>query len=150
MEAPDDYTLVMELVSPNNDWLNMLTLPTAVIMSEKACKDDAVEGPGVGSGAWKIDSYKFGDYTKIVANNDYWGEKANAETFTFRYIPENSARVIALQTGEIDICADPDPLELNYIKEDPKLELQQWKGGSLTYLAFNNAKEPMKIGRAHV
>lgn len=142
IEALDDYTVKMVLTAPNLDWLHMMTLPTAVVMSEKACNDDPVEGPGVGSGPWKIDSYKFGDYTKLVKNNDFWGEKAKGETFTFRYIPEASARLIALQTGEIDICADPDKLELDYITGDPKLELQEWKGSSLNYLAFNNQKAP--------
>lgn len=142
VEALDDYTVKMVLTAPNFDWLHMMTLPTAVVLSEKACTSDPVEGPGVGSGPWKIDSYKFGDFTKLVKNDNFWGEKAKGETFTFRYIPEASARLIALQTGEIDICADPDKLELGYITDDSKLELQSWKGSSLNYLAFNTQKGP--------
>ncbi len=140
--ADDDYTVTMVLNSANVDWLYMMTLPTAVVMSEKACTDDKVNGPGVGSGPWKLDSYQFGDFTKLVRNDKYWGTKAKAETFKFRYIPEKSARLIALQNGEIQICQDPDPLELKFIKDDPKLEVQEYKGGSLTYFAFNTKKEP--------
>ncbi len=142
VEALDDYTVKMVLTTPNLDWLHMMALPTAVVLSEKAITADPVEGVGVGSGPWMIDSYKFGDFTKLVRNDNFWGDKAKGETFTFRYIPEASARLIALQTGEIDICADPDKLELDYITGDKKLELQSWKGASLNYLAFNNQKGP--------
>ena len=42
----------------------------------------------------------------------------NAKTFTFRYIPEDSARLIALQNGEVDICMDPATIELGTIEDD--------------------------------
>ena len=107
VEAVDDLTVKMVLVDPNLDWPYMMTLPTASILSEKAVTEDPEKGPGVGTGPWQIDSYEFGNYTKLTAFADSWRGAPNAKTFTFRYIPENSARLIALQNGEVDICADP-------------------------------------------
>lgn len=142
VEAIDDLTVKMTLVDPNLDWPYMMTLPTASIQNEKAVTEDPTNGPGVGTGPWKIDSYEFGNYTKLVAFEDSWRGAPNAKSFTFRYIPEDSARLIALQNGEVDICAEPATIELGRIEEDPKLDLVQYDGGSLTYMAFNTQKEP--------
>lgn len=142
VEAVDDLTVKMTLVDPNLDWPYMMTLPTASIMNEKAVTDDPERGPGVGTGPWQVDSYEFGNYTTLTAFEDSWRGAPYAKTFTFRYIPEDSARLIALQNGEIDICAEPATIELGRIEEDPKLDLVSYDGGSLTYFAFNTQKEP--------
>ena len=142
VEAIDDLTVKMTLVDPNLDWPYMMTLPTACIQNEKAITEDPVDGPGVGTGPWKIDSYEFGNYTKLAAFEDSWRGAPNAKTFTFRYIPEDSARLIALQNGEIDICQTPAAIELGRIEEDPALDLIAYEGGSLTYMAFNTQREP--------
>lgn len=142
VEAVDDLTVKMVLVDPNLDWPYMMTLPTACIQNEKAITDDPVDGPSVGTGPWMVDSYEFGNYTTLVAFEDSWRGAPNAKTFTFRYIPEDSARLIALQNGEIDICAEPATIELGTIEDDPNLDLVQYDGGSLTYMAFNTQKEP--------
>lgn len=142
VEATDDYTVKMVLVDPNVDWPYMMTLPTASIMNEKAVKDDPKKGPGVGTGPWKIDSYEFGNYTKLVSFNEGWRGAPRAKSFTFRYIPDVSSRLIALQNGEIDICQEPSTVEIPNINNDENLDLITYKGGSLTYLAFNTKKAP--------
>ncbi|MEA4920942.1 MAG: ABC transporter substrate-binding protein [Clostridiaceae bacterium] len=140
--ADDDYSVTIKLFKANVDFPYMLTLPTASIINEKAVTDDAVDGPGVGSGPWKIDSYEFGDYVKLVRNDNYWGEKALTKTFTIRYMPDASPRLIALQTGEIDICQDPETLEIPHIESTKGLEVQSYEGSSLTYIAMNYTKAP--------
>lgn len=142
VEAVDDLTVKMVLVDPNLDWPYMMTLPTASILSEKAVTEDPEKGPGVGTGPWQIDSYEFGNYTKLTAFADSWRGAPNAKTFTFRYIPEDSARLIALQNGEVDICAEPATIELGTVEDDPNLDLISYDGGSLTYFAFNTKKSP--------
>lgn len=142
IEAVDDLTVKMVLVDPNLDWTYMMTLPTACIQNEKAITEDPTNGPAIGTGPWMVDSYEFGNYTKLVAFEDSWRGAPNAKSFTFRYIPEDSARLIALQNGEIDICAEPATIELGTIEDDPNLDLVQYDGGSLTYMAFNTQKEP--------
>lgn len=142
VEATDDSTVKIVLKSSNLDWPYMMTLPTASIMNEKACTDDPTDGPAVGTGPWKLDSYEFGNFTKLSAFADSWRKAPNAKTFTFKYIPDDSARLIALENGEVDICQDPSTIELSTITDDPRLDLISYKGGSLTYMAFNTKKAP--------
>lgn len=138
----DDTHFTIELHKANVDLPYLLTLPTASIINEKALKDNPMEGTGIGTGAWKLDSYEFGDFMKLVRNDKFWGEKAKAETFLMRYMPEASSRLIALETGEIDICYDPDTMELNHIRETKGLELQSYVGTGIQYFAMNYKKPP--------
>ena len=57
-------------------------------------------------------------------------------------MPEASSRVIALQTGEVDVCIDPPAIELSHIAEDSNLSLLQVSSERMHYLAFNMSGEP--------
>ncbi len=65
------------------------------------------------TGPYKLVEIKTGDYIKMEAFDDYWGEKAPARTITFKVVPEVSSRIAGLKTGEYDIITEipPDQLE---------------------------------------
>lgn len=140
--AADDFTVELKLFKVNYDFPYMLTLNTASILSEKAVTEDEVEGPNIGSGPFYVDSYEFGDYFTVRRNENFWGELAKPESVTFRYMPDKSPRLIALQTGEIDVCQDPELLEMSYVTDSPDLELQSFETQSMAYMMLNNAKAP--------
>lgn len=140
-EAVDDTTVRMELEAPNVDWLYTLSVAHMGIVSEKALADDPEEGGKIGTGAWMVDSYVPSDYVKVVRNDQYWGELPKSESITLKYMPENSARLIALQNGEIDVCLNPNNNELHFIEEDDNLSLVQYDGTNEVFL-------PLIIGQA--
>ncbi len=138
----DDTHISITLATVNVDFPYLLTLPTASIMCKKAVEAGEKDATGIGSGPWVLDSYEFGDYLKMTRNEKFWGEPAKAKTLTLRYMPEASARLVALETGEIDVCADPDSNELSHVTDNDKLELQTYTSSSIQYLAFNCEKGP--------
>ena len=142
MEAVDDYTVKIVLDKPNMDWLQLLSQPDMSILSRQAVEADEKKGPEIGTGTWVHKEFADSDYVLLSRFNDYWGELPKAETLKLVTIPEDSARLIALQNGEIDVCIDPNNSELNIISDDPKLELIQYKGTNLVYFAFNVSKAP--------
>ena len=44
-----------------------------------------------------------GDYVRFVRNENYWGEQPYYDEVIVKYIPDASARLQALQSGEIDL-----------------------------------------------
>jgi peptide/nickel transport system substrate-binding protein len=56
----------------------------------------------VGTGPFKLESWRIGDRLVLVRNDKYWGTKPKLRRLIFRPIPDNTARLQALQTGEID------------------------------------------------
>ena len=47
-------------------------------------------------------------------NEDYWGEPGVAKEIVFRTITDNSARVVALTNGEVDII---DGIDANVVEQ---------------------------------
>ena len=81
-----------------------LALPTCSILSEKAFQDDPEEGFRIGAGPWILQEFVVNDYLSFTRFDDYHFGPVKTQKLRVRYIPEDSARAIALQTGEIDLC----------------------------------------------
>lgn len=142
ISAIGDFTVQLKLVQVNYDFPYMLTLNTASILSEKAVTEDEVNGVNIGSGPYYVDSYEFGDYHTVRRNENFWGEPAKCESVTFRYMPDKSPRLIALETGEIDVCQDPELIELAHVEETEGLELQTFDSQSMVYFIMDTEKAP--------
>ena len=142
VEVVDDYTVKLVLVKPNVDWLDTLALPLASIVNQKAIEADELKGPWIGTGMWIITDLEEGDYVHMVKNENYWGGTTPTKELTFRYIPEESARLIALQNGEIDVCIGPADTELDFIRNDKNLVLIEIPSATCCYFSFNTAKGP--------
>ena len=142
IEATDDYTVVMTLNAPNVDWLMNLSNCVFSMTSEEAVTADAVNGPAIGTGAWKVKEFSASNYVVMDRNDDYWGELPVTKEVTLRYIAENATRLIALQNGEIDMCIDPSTTELGLITEDENLALVQYQSSTSTFLCFNTSVAP--------
>lgn len=138
----DDYNLEMVLNSPSQEFLEVLADPGMSILSEAAITAKGDEGVSVGSGAFYLEELVPEDYCTINRFDDYFGELPKTESIKFRKIAENSARVIALQTGEIDVCLNPSSIDLPHIAEDKNLQLIQTRGSRMIYWALNQTVAP--------
>lgn len=135
--ANSDTEVVITLNEGNIDLLYTLSNEYMSILNRDACAADAENGPSVGTAAWVNTEFVAGDHTLLVRNDNYWDELPNTKELLFRYIPEGSARLIALETGEIDVCQSPNNTEHEVIKANDDLILDSYTSSALTYLAFN-------------
>ena len=138
----DDYNLEFVLLTPNQEFFESITDPGMSILSQAALTADEVKGLTIGSGAYYVKEYVPEDYCLLERFDDYFGEKPKTQRIRFRKIAEDSARVIALQTGEIDICLLVPSIEVKRITEDKKLELLQVPSGRIVYMALNQSVAP--------
>lgn len=60
----------------------------------------------VGSGPWKVVEYVKNEYTVLVPNEFYHGEKPQLEKLTIRVITSAESRVMSLQAGDVDAVID--------------------------------------------
>ncbi|MGD1879519.1 MAG: ABC transporter substrate-binding protein [Kiloniellaceae bacterium] len=70
---------------------------------------DAYAWNPVGTGPYKFVDWKDGDYVKLEAFDDYFGGKPTAKTVTYKVVPELSARIAGLVSGEYDIIVNVPP-----------------------------------------
>ena len=142
VEAVDATTVKITLTDANVDFLFTLATPTTVIMSKAACEADAEKGYFVSTGAWTVSDFVPSDYVTLKVNENYWGEAPRSKTITLRYIAEPSARLIALQNGELDVCLRVSEEEAVYAQEDPNIALTVIPTNTVVYFGFDTSEGP--------
>jgi peptide/nickel transport system substrate-binding protein len=160
-EAVDDLTVTLVLTRPSAAFLPALSLPSLAFHSPKALQEfgadeGEVDEEGVfrptgtygtehptGTGAFKFESWVRGDRLTIVRNDDYWGEKPKLDSVIFRPIPDNAARLQALQTGEIQGYDLVEPQDMPTIEGDESLQLLRRPAFNVAYVGINQGLPPM-------
>ncbi|MEI3130767.1 MAG: ABC transporter substrate-binding protein [Oscillospiraceae bacterium] len=122
IEVVDDTHVAITISKPSQDFLMLLAHQSMSILSEKLVNEDEF-GYEIGTGMFAVETWTPGDQISFVRSDYFHGEPAPTRRIVYRLIKEESSRLIALQTGEIDICVDPLNTDLGYIEDDPNLEL---------------------------
>ncbi len=60
----------------------------------------------VGTGPFRLVEYRRGEWLKLERNERYWGQRPNLRRLTFRFLPDDTTRVLALQAGEVGMILD--------------------------------------------
>ena len=63
---------------------------------------EGIKAP-VGTGPWKLADSSRGEFDLFVRNDEYWGQKPLFEKVLVKVITDSEARMIALETGDIDM-----------------------------------------------
>lgn len=92
----------------------------------------------VGSGPYKLEEYKKGEYLTFVRNDNYYGDKAKVGKIVFRIISNSATIKTALQTGEID-AANVSPGDVDGLKNAP-VNTYTYSEGRVGYIGFNTQK----------
>ena len=71
-------------------------------------KDAFARNP-VGTGPYKMDEWVDGEYVRLASHDEYFGGMPEAKTITFQVVPEVSARIAGLVSGEYDIIVNVPP-----------------------------------------
>jgi peptide/nickel transport system substrate-binding protein len=104
----DEYTVDVELDAPNGVFTALLAAPLMMMVDMEhwmELGEEAYARNPSGTGPFKFESWNPGSTVVLSANEDYWGDVgAEVDRLEFVTIPENSARVVALRTGEVDIA----------------------------------------------
>lgn len=147
----DKYQVEIEIKTYNNEFIQSLSSVPLSIQSKKAYDDGVKEPWFIGTGPYKYEKWVQGEYCRLTKVKDYWGNNLPAsdnfsqgisDVIEFRPMKEASARVMALQAGEIDVCINPPISDLKFLKDDKKVTVEEKTGTRLFYFAFNVEKKP--------
>ena len=142
-EVIDEYTIAITLKKKSTPFLHNIAMTYAApIVSPTALKEygnNVMEHP-CGTGPYKFVAWDKGQQVILTRNEDYWGEPAKVQNLIFRTMPETSARVVALNNGEVDII---NGIDANVIPEIQQAGNQLFSAPAMStqYMFFNvNAK----------
>ncbi|RZT19461.1 peptide/nickel transport system substrate-binding protein [Mycobacterium sp. BK558] len=137
--APVDQTsffLDTERPVPVLDYLmsNILITPAAANVAEDLQS-------GVGTGPYVVTAADRGSGTYSLARNEnYWGPAPHVESVRVRFIPDESSRVVALRSGEIDVIDSITPDSTDQIAGLSGVAVDRVDGVRLNQLFYNFRK----------
>jgi len=83
-----------------------------------------------------------GERILLERNPDYWGDKAELKRLVFQVIPDPRQRLIALESGSVDVAYAILPEELQFVELHPNLRLYKRPANNVSYLAMNTTRPP--------
>lgn len=128
-EAIDASTVKVSFKAPTLGFIPTLGYHGSILISPKTLAQPASQqadlGKTSGSGPYVVESWKEGDFVKLVKRKDYnWGPAAVGhtgpaflESITYKIVSEPSLRVAAVQSGQADVAYNASPQELKSLKQ---------------------------------
>ena len=135
----DDYTVKLVLKRINASIMVSLAMFTANIVSPTNAEKwgaDAFKHPA-GTGPFEFVEWVKDDHITLEANDNYWRERPKLDRLIFRVIPDPSARLMALEVGEVHGIEYPDPAHFDKIRANADLKLLTEPGMNVGYMAMN-------------
>lgn len=140
--ARDTYTVEVKLKQPFAAFLPVTCDYGGIIMSRAAHEEmgpDAYGRAPVGTGPYVFDSWQSGSQIVLRKNQNYWQPDVPIlDEISFRFIPDASVRLAALQNGEIDFMDHPNAVDVPEVRDTgvPGLAYHSVPGWNWDYMAF--------------
>jgi peptide/nickel transport system substrate-binding protein len=145
VEVVDDFTVDIVAERAYGPLLLTTTMIYTGVVSPTAVEEfgeDYGRNP-VGTGPFRFVEWRTNDRVVLEANDDYWRGRPSLDRVVFRVVPEEGARMLALQSGEAQMVLKPAPADLAGLEQNPDFTVYSATGLRVFYLGFNLALPPM-------
>jgi peptide/nickel transport system substrate-binding protein len=150
IEIKDPITLTITNNKLSPILPNLLTHPTTAIVNAAAAAamGDAFTQNPVLTGPFKVQKFQQDREIVVVRHPEYWGPKPKVDRVIFSYLQEGNSRVLALQSGDVDMAFLIGPESVSTVNNTPGLAIVPGGRVSLSLLFLNHRREPWKDVRA--
>jgi peptide/nickel transport system substrate-binding protein len=148
IRATDDQTLVVETgeqVAPTFFYYCLTAVVGGIVDSKVVQGHDKggdfgnewLKTNSAGSGPFKLVSWKANEAYTLERFDDYRGPKALPRRVVVRHVPEPATQRLLLEKGDIDYARNLTKDQLDAIKGNAGIAVQQAAKGSILYLGLN-------------
>lgn len=153
VEVIDKYEVSITTNEPYGAMMALLCNASLAIMDPEYIKkhgNDLGRTPESvnGTGSYKLASWARDDEMVLERFDDYFGEKALTQKIVYRPIPEAAARVIALETGEVDVIQGVPADEIERLEKTDGISIHKAKSVGQRQFRFG-CNDPI-IGKTKV
>jgi len=141
----DTQTVDITPTKPNLRLIDQINHPTYVVLPPG---EDPLNDPmPICSGPFKVTEYSAQEQLVVERNEMYSGEPAKLDKITFRFFPDDTTRLLALQNGEVDLVTDVPQGILSTLEGRPGTTIEQSPVGNVTmmYVARRDAAGAPKL-----
>ncbi len=144
VEKVDTYTVRILIERSYAPFLADLAMYPVSIVSPAAVRryGDDFEHHPIGTGPFEFVAWEPGQRIALRRSEHYWGTSAAMERLVFEVIADPRQRLVALESGSIDLAQAILPEELQFVALHPELVLHTHPANNVTYLAMNTQQSP--------
>jgi ABC-type transport system substrate-binding protein len=147
--ATDELTVTFTLCQPDPAFLVKVAFTPFGIQPEEYIAFTGGGGEGsallsapVGTGPYLVTEWARGEQVVYTRFDNYWGEKASAQTAVLKFLTEPAARLQELQAGTADYVTSISPADLATVEGDANLQLVKQDNPNILYVGFTNTFAP--------
>jgi peptide/nickel transport system substrate-binding protein len=143
IDTPDAATVVFHLSQPDVPILTAMTSLNAAIVPASEITAGSIGTKAIGSGPFKLENWVPNSKEVLSANKDWAGGKVGVDGIDVSVLPDETAILAAMRTGQIDFALLNDPLVATLVPKEPKLQLTRTPVLSYNVLQLNPSRKPM-------
>ena len=144
----DDHTVKFTLKESFGPFLNVLAHTAGLILDPSYVQDpkknESIKHRPSGTGPFMLDEWEQGDYIALKANKKYWQGKPKIDRLVFRTVPEDSARAMMIETGEVDIAEQIPPTDVERLLKNKKVDMKVLPSIVVQFVGVNCQNEVLK------
>jgi dipeptide transport system substrate-binding protein len=149
VEKVDDLTVKFTLSRPEAPFMADLAMDFASILSKEYADKLAADGNmaqmnqmPLGTGPFAFVAYQPDAVIRYKAHDGYWHGKEAIDDLVFAITTDASVRVQKLKAGECQVTVYPNAADVDGLKADDSLNVEQQEGLNVAYLAYNTTQAP--------
>jgi peptide/nickel transport system substrate-binding protein len=147
IQTPDTSTIKFILATPWAPFVADMALFASSILPEKALTaqgDNFFQKP-IGSGPFMFVSWDKGSKIVLKKNPNYWETGYPLlDEVDFLYLPDDNARMLQFQGGQLDIATNVPWNQIDSLKKDTNVDMQIGPMYRMDYMVLNNTRDPFK------
>jgi peptide/nickel transport system substrate-binding protein len=146
ISAPDDATVVVELAQPWVPFLSDVAMFNLSVISKAFAEgnEERLATEAMGTGPFALGEFRAGESLTLVKNPHYWEEGLPLlDGVNVNLVPDDNARVLQLQGGELDGMMDVPWSRVPELQTDPNLKVYQFPSTKTRYIALDVREEPL-------
>lgn len=149
VERINGYRVEITLSKPESSFLANLATDFSVILSAEYAEKlvsrnqkELIDFKPVGTGPYQLASFRQDRFIRFAKHPKYWRQIKLSDKLIFDITPSSSHRLAKLITAECDAIALPAHSELEVIRQQENLVLDEKPGLNIGFWAFNTSKPP--------
>jgi len=159
IETPDEYTVVINLKSPDVTFASKLAYTVATILpsdaypspdgpipndADSATYEQYIKEDFIGTGPYRVADFRENQSMLLEAYDGYWGDPPKNDKTLIRFFAKSSQMQVALRSGEIDVAfRHLTPEQRESLQDNEDINTFEGAGATIRYLVFNPNLEPV-------
>ena len=140
IDTPDDLTLDIKTSTRLGTVLSNLSM--LGIAPAAALEDPNFFNAPFGTGPYRVTEFTPSQFVALERNPEYRNEPAPTARLEYRYIPEMSGRITALENNEIDVTWGVPPDQVAQLRDSQSLTVESFPTFGNYYMWYNSSREP--------